>query len=266
MLTASSYVCDDGKWPEGNSGCCVSDSEGGQVTVGCPSLCETKLMYRVDNPGIPWWATRSQTVVYQCTCDGCPALEDVSQVKQTVEENIWDNGQDLLVDVARREGLKLGPNRKMQELMMERNEKIVEASKGITPSNRQEVETRIKNINTYYTHQITQAAREYGDDGSQLNVFKQREEEMLNQSAALAGLLAGALGMVVVLIVVVLLLVRRRRREQDTPVTVIGQNETVVIGSPVPLTGQVTAATKEDGVVDGAAVTVSAPARAGKAP
>eukprot|EP00913_Durusdinium_trenchii_P000845 g787.t1 len=187
-------------------------------------------MYRVDNPGIPWWATRSQTVVYQCTCDGCPALEDVSQVKQTVEENIWDNGQDLLVDVARREGLKLGPNRKMQETGR-RDGPFTQFCKSM-----------------------------------RLNVFKQREEEMLNQSAALAGLLAGALGMVVVLIVVVLLLVRRRRREQDTPVTVIGQNETVVIGSPVPLTGQVTAATKEDGVVDGAAVTVSAPARAGKAP
>lgn len=72
------------------------------------------------------------------------------------------------MDIARREGLELGPNRKMQELMVQRNDLVLKASEGMTDANRLEaqlsstpcwerqVDRRIQNINSYYTHLITQ--------------------------------------------------------------------------------------------------------------
>eukprot|EP00439_Symbiodinium_sp_Y106_P035795 s3368_g4.t1 len=175
MLTMSNYVCDDGRWPEANTGCCVSN----QVTTAigrnasCPALCETKFVWRLDGPGALVLARYSNTTVYQCTCDGCPAFDDsgVDEVKRTLEESIWDNGQVLLVDIARREGLQLGPNRKMQELMQERNELVLKASSSLTTSNRAEVETRIRDINAYYSRMIEEAARSYPDIGLGLETY-----------------------------------------------------------------------------------------------
>lgn len=260
MLTMSNYVCDDGRWPEANTGCCVSN----QVTTAigrnasCPALCETKFVWRLDGPGLPWWARYSNTTVYQCTCDGCPAFDDsgVDEVKRTLEESIWDNGQVLLVDIARREGLQLGPNRKMQELMQERNELVLKASSSLTTSNRAEVETRIQDINAYYSRMIEEAARTYPDIG--LGAPEPGRGAEAGLSLMLAILLTLTVLLVIVLIVIVLYLMRRRNTKQQTPVTAFSENDQIVIGSPVAPNQD---GMKEQGVVGGAAVTVAAPTK-----
>lgn len=265
MLTMSNYVCDDGKWPQASSGCCVSNTTAtNAVQLSCPSLCETRLVYRLDVAGVPWWATQSRGPVYQCTCDGCPAFteEGTEEVKKTLEADIWDNGQDLLTDIARRENLKLGPNRQMQELMVRRNELVLEANQAMSTGTRHEVENRIQNINAYYTHLITEAARTYPDEGLDKDSFdslQRKEEESAGLSRVLAILLSVTGVVVIVLMLVILVLVRRRRqKEESTPVTAFAENQQVVIGSPVPADQT---RSKDEGVVSGAAVTAAAPTR-----
>merc|ERR1719393_333932 len=101
------YVCDDGRWPESSSGCCYP--EGAPEELGCPTLCEEQRLWRVDKPsgGMPWWSRypRDNKVVPQCTCRGCPATPEDMEDKmgRTIEESLWDNGQMILMDIARRE-------------------------------------------------------------------------------------------------------------------------------------------------------------------
>jgi len=179
----------------------------------------------------------------------------VDEVKRTLEESIWDNGQVLLVDIARREGLQLGPNRKMQELMQERNELVLKASSSLTTSNRAEVETRIRDINAYYSRMIEEAARSYPDIGLGPESAKGAETGL---SLMLAILLTVTVLLVIVLIVIVLYLMRRRNTKQQTPVTAFSENDQIVIGSPVAPNQD---GMKEQGIVGGAAVTVAAPTK-----
>merc|ERR1712139_604736 len=114
-------------------------------------------MGRLDRlEGVPWWARyhRGRGIVAQCTCDGCPTNEPdaVTKITQTVEEGLWDNGQIMLVDIARREGLKYGPNRKMQELMAQRNDRILSAIHSNMSS--AQVGNRIDRINFQYHNMI----------------------------------------------------------------------------------------------------------------
>jgi len=262
MLTMSNYVCEDGRWPEASTGCCApaqAQQNWNGVEASCPSLCETKKVWRLDGPGLPWWGRYSNSTVYQCTCDGCPAQDEASleEVKKSLEESIWDNGQVLLVDIARREGLKFGPNRRMQELMVERNQLVLEESALLSPENRAQVETKIQDINTYYSRLIAEAAREYPDTGLPAE-DDQRGREQGGLSLILAILLTLAVLMVIVLIVIVLFLMKRRKAALNSPVTNFTQNEQIVIGSPVPSSQR---GPKDEGVVGGAAVTVAAPTK-----
>jgi hypothetical protein len=109
-------------------------------------------------------------MVLQCTCNNCPtdAITAHDVLAATIEEGLWDNGQTMLTDIARREGLQHGPNRRMQQLMAERNAKILEASKSAEedPHKAQHLDTWISEINKEYTTKITKAAHEYPDSPS----------------------------------------------------------------------------------------------------
>merc|ERR1712176_274243 len=62
----SSFVCDDGLWPQAHSGCCVDNVTN---MVGCPKLCESERLWRLDRTrGIPWWARwhEGPGIVAQC--------------------------------------------------------------------------------------------------------------------------------------------------------------------------------------------------------
>jgi len=181
MLTTNHYVCDDGKMPRSDTGCCV-DTARGAAKEGCPKLCETQFVWRLDRRnGLPWWArwrNPGEEIVYQCTCGGCPERtpEGASEVKKIVEESIWDNGQVMLVDIARREGLQLGPNRRMQELMLERNKAVGDIWRTYDANDSAEVETQVDRLNKYYASLIEKAAREYPDDGWDMNGKHGNEE------------------------------------------------------------------------------------------
>lgn len=213
------------------------------MTTGCPKLCENQNIWRLDRTnGLPWWTRyRGGTgLVYQCSCTGCPESNEEGMIKLTgvlLEDNVWENGQMLLITIAREAGLTLGPNRKMQELMAERNVQILLvlaqadiANQGGTIS---ENYPPIARLNEQYTQRIAQAAREYPDDGGTKNKGEGDHEE------------GDSTGLVVVVIILCTLfmltgvslatwLFMRRKRSMTATETFSG-NEQVVIGSPVQL-------------------------------
>jgi len=172
---APTHVCDDGQWPESSTGCCFTPTNSSlansSLIAGCPRLCETEHMWRLDrHDSTPWWTrwTPSGGAVTQCTCSGCPGTSQEGRklLAKTVEESVWDNGQVMLVDVARREGLHLGPNYRMQELMAERNAQILRTIAFFGPLPNSETESRISSLNQYYAGLILHAARgTYPDNG-----------------------------------------------------------------------------------------------------
>jgi len=64
----------------------------------------------------------------ECQCLGCPKTSSAAKIKATQEltESISEHGKNALDAIASSVGI-LGPNRKMQELMKERNDKILKA-------------------------------------------------------------------------------------------------------------------------------------------
>merc|ERR550532_1898893 len=79
------------------------------------------------------------------------------KLKQTLKESVWDNGQVMLVDIARREELTLGPTRRMQELMVRRNSEILRTVEKV--GNSGDASSQIAAINDKYGVLITAAAR-----------------------------------------------------------------------------------------------------------
>lgn len=162
------YICHDGRWPESSSGCCESNLS----RIGsCPRLCESQRTWRLDRKrqkGSPWWARWHQGdgMVAQCTCHGCPeSMESMASTLQwTVKEDLWENGQRMLLDIARREGLLWGPTRRMQELMLQRNEEILRAlEESKVASYRFDLDETIHQINRRYSDGIIHAARYFDD-------------------------------------------------------------------------------------------------------
>jgi len=112
------YVCDDGNKPT-NDGCCPGPRVG---TVGCPTMCDA---------GAPHYPVHVAVGVagqhgLECQCEGCPSTKDDSSEKltKTLVEDLWIHGVATLATIAKEVGI-LGANRKMQELMKERNEEIM---------------------------------------------------------------------------------------------------------------------------------------------
>jgi len=254
--SVDSHVCDDGQWPEAASGCCKSDETG---IVGCPRLCETQRVWRLDRTRtVPWWARwyTGDGIIAQCTCVGCPEspVEKREKLKRTVEDSVWDNGQAMLVDIARREGLQLGPNRRMQELMLRRNSEIISTISQFGDSG--ETDQRIGAINDRYALLITDAARQGDDehpDGGRLYSEGKRDEQ--NLEVIIAIIVSCSCVLLVAVAVATWLLIRKRKRE--SPISTFGGNPQVVIGNPVP--PETSAAT---GPMTGAPVTVAAPTKA----
>jgi len=238
--TPSEFICDDGEWPEANSGCCVNEATG---IIGCPRLCESERIWRLDRrEGIPWWARwqRGRGMVAQCTCAGCPSTEANAQEKliKSVEEGLWDNGQIILVDIARREGLKFGPNRRMQELMATRNTKITEMIKK-TDIKSSELDRRIAGINARYSQEITRAARKWGDSQPQLPDWSPQQdvedvEEKKHPEYIVVPIVCTVLLIIVICWGCACLRAGRRKRDEIIAFeSAMRQGSHVVIGQPV---------------------------------
>jgi hypothetical protein len=182
------------------------------------------------------------------------------KLKETLKESVWDNGQAMLVDVARREELKLGPNRKMQELMVRRNSEILRTVEVVGDS--RDASSQIAAINDKYGVLITAAAR-LGEDPSL--PFRSNgkgeaimiEDDRTKKEKLIFAIVIGASSVAVVCTIICasLFLVRRwKKNRRETPVQPFRESGQIVIGNPVP---QGTAAQ----VTNGAPVTVSAPTK-----
>jgi len=248
---APGYTCDDGQWPEATSGCCGTDTFNNtgedEALPHCPRLCETQQIWRLDRPsGSPWWASwptgpgRRGGMVMQCTCGGCPhAPEGREKLYRTLEGRVWDLGQVMLVDIARREGLRLGPNLRMQELMLQRNQEILTflESERARGAPEEEQLGRIEEINENYAKQITIAARTYPDDGE--GYGRRRRDKTKDEEFRLASLIiiVATIFLCTGCIVLSIFAVARKlmRRPTSTPVEEFAvPTEQVVIGQPVP--------------------------------
>jgi hypothetical protein len=147
--TSYSYVCGDGSAPEDN-GCCGFQT-GEQA---CPKLCDKRETYIIRGP--------AGGVRAECLCEGCPESTDQNIYKwnKTVKDNLWKSGQNVLLDIARAEGLELGPTRDMQVLMKVRNEKIKqEIEKHRGPYN-EALEAKIEKVAEEYHTMIMNVAKD----------------------------------------------------------------------------------------------------------
>jgi len=259
MITKEPYICDDGRWPESSSGCCY-DHNGPR----CPRLCETQIRWRLDrSQHIPWWTRWDHTGqgVYQCTCLGCPSTTDeVVTTLTDLQDNIWDNGQVMLVDIARREGLVYGPNRRMQELMVERNDRVMYIIKPLNSTNGAAIESELKSVNERYARLIAEAAHEYpdeyiDDEDDDSNLGHQKEGQsgpvFLVLIVACTTVILVGMGLATYCVV--------QRRKLQSAVTGFEPSEEIVIGRAIPSAGAPGNPGKD--AVAGAAVTVAAPTR-----
>jgi len=62
----------------------------------------------------------------ECQCNGCPSSKDnaTDKLSKTLVDDLWIHGVATLATIAKEVGI-LGANRRMQELMKERNEEIM---------------------------------------------------------------------------------------------------------------------------------------------
>eukprot|EP00928_Gymnodinium_smaydae_P013127 TRINITY_DN14785_c0_g1_i1.p1 TRINITY_DN14785_c0_g1~~TRINITY_DN14785_c0_g1_i1.p1 ORF type:complete len:594 (+),score=69.88 TRINITY_DN14785_c0_g1_i1:72-1784(+) len=229
---AYGYVCDDGRWPEAASGCCYEMSG----RFGCPKLCQIQKVWRHDRKrGLPWWTRWNEAtdMVVSCTCDGCPATmaERRHKLEVTVYDSLWTSGQLTLVDVARRAGLQLGPNRRMQELMQERNDAILDYLKQVERQggNDDAAVDSVANLHAQYAVLIEQAAYQYGDD------YEGKAGKRGAPVSVMVLILACTVLILLSICGATILLIRRKKRtaiqfaQNFDPST----NTTVVFGSPV---------------------------------
>jgi len=149
-------------------------------------------------------------------------------MKRTLEDSVWDNGQMMLTDIARREGLKHGPNRQMQELMVRRNAAVLAAVADDGDDGRIQ---RTSAINEQYTLKITQAARMYGDDECAALTAELNEKEEI-KSTWTNGVIAAicTLALMITICTATVCILKRRK---ESPVLGFEQNQQVVIGNPV---------------------------------
>lgn len=140
------YVCDDGAKPLKN-GCCESNPLGPSGSA-CPQMCKLQQSFPIpEKDG------------HECFCDGCPQdmEETVARYEASVENELHENGVFILAMIARDAGLRY-PNKKMKELMDERNKRIMDTLKDKSIS-LAEKERKINDLNMQYVAKIKEAAK-----------------------------------------------------------------------------------------------------------
>jgi hypothetical protein len=154
--------------------------------------------------------------------------EGQQKLTVTLGDDIWDNGQTILVEIAKQEELKLGPNQKMQELMSRRNAEILAyISQNSSNIGVSELDTHIAEINTRYIAQITDAAGSYPDDGG----FSEKDEVQLMGFVTIMVIAVSACVCMLSIAVTTWVCCRRKPPQNASSTTLDGEH--VVIGSPV---------------------------------
>jgi hypothetical protein len=135
------------------NGCCKFPIHNGLMyQMACPKLCDLRQTYRIVAP--------PQHSV-ECQCGGCPDTVEQAVFKwnQTVKDSFWDNGQNVLKDIAREEGLELGATKEMQVLMKLRNDNIKAAILEHDSPYDDKLEATIERINEASQQEITKVAK-----------------------------------------------------------------------------------------------------------
>lgn len=169
-----------------------------------------------------------------------------------MKEGLWDNGQIMLTDIARRIGLKYGPNRKMQELMVSRNNEIMDVI-GETKKTTFNLDRRIDAINERYSSQIIAAATQY-PDAPRL----QDEQEETSEATQIVVVVACTVLLLGAVACATHLIIRSRRKQND--LSAFPQGENVVVGQPVTSNPEIVPGT----IQGGTPVTIAAPMKGGQ--
>jgi len=154
----------------------------------------------------------------------------------------------MLLDIAKRQGLKHGPNRRMQALMVERNTKITKVMEMNLKAF--ELDRRISDINSRYSAAIIKAAQDYPDDGN----WQPAEKEDDAQSTTPIVLLLSCTAVILAAVACATCVIVRSRRKANDISTF--QGESVVVGQPV---SENQPEVNSGIVIGGAPVLVSAP-------
>merc|ERR1719316_1006059 len=155
----------------------------------------------------------------------------------------------MLLDIAKRSGLKYGPNRRMQALMEERNDEISEVM--MMNLKAFQLDRRIGDINSRYSAAIIQAAQDYPDDGNWQP--PEAEDEDVRSTTPIVLVLACTAVILAAVACATCVIVRSRRKANDVSAF---QGESVVVGQPV---SENQPEVNSGIVIGGAPVLVSAP-------
>lgn len=152
------YLCDNLAPPAAN-GCCEGVLPSGAIGETCPALCQSGRKYILPHGDV-------------CQCFDCPTT--ATEAEQTINEtfvgeasapggvsaNVWQNGQTVLMDISRQEGLIYGATPQMQAMVVARNVQIRAAiSRAEQDSASSDVEREIVRISAEWHAQIQLCAR-----------------------------------------------------------------------------------------------------------
>jgi hypothetical protein len=169
-------------------------------------------------------------MILQCRCSGCPTSAAQGQDKLTkiVEQELWDNGQKMLVNVARKAGLKFGPNRAMQKLMAERNDKISALMHAHDGTQGPQISQRIAVLNAEYGKEISWAASVYPDVPAKVVVKRSGDADQRKRAIIIVVVTCTVVVLLCVSLTTVVII--RTRKREDTVMQFEGEH--VVTGMP----------------------------------
>lgn len=155
---AFEYLCDNGEAPAAN-GCCEGVLPSGRIGETCPALCQSGRKYILPHGDV-------------CQCFDCPTttteaerlINDTFVGEATspggVSEDVWENGQTVLMDISRQEGLTPGATPQMQAMVVARNVHIRAAiARAEQDGAGSDVEREIARISAEWHAEITLCAR-----------------------------------------------------------------------------------------------------------
>jgi hypothetical protein len=102
----------------------------------------------------------------ECSCQGCPSNVEQTKAKykETLDENLFKTGNLEIARIAKEYGL-IGPNRRMQELLQERDQRITTEFNALTGVPDDAWQATLDAIIAEYTPLFRAEAERYARDG-----------------------------------------------------------------------------------------------------
>jgi len=240
------YLCDDGNPPMTN-GCCPKLVNGEQK-MGCPSLCDSH------SYDVPQYSMAGATFYHgwECQCYGCPdgMTEAKGKLREALTSDTWQNGVATLALISKEVGI-LGANRRMQELMQERNQLILQKFEALPALPDDAFQQEVNQIIARYDGLIRAEAQRFKDAGEvpedtsgnnvvPLDTDDPQEKEAGNDGIILIAAISASAAVVIALSVLLLYYMMNVRgrsaagsRGRGFGAESTGTDSTVVMGRPV---------------------------------